>query len=211
MTDHETLLNVAAIRVGTRVNGPGLRAAIWVQGCTLRCPGCFNPVTHPHEPKDFWVPERLAERLAQPGIEGISVLGGEPFQQAAACARLAMRARELGASVVTYSGYTWKYLRECGLMEGRRLLDATDLLIAGPYVAAQATDGNGWRGSANQEFVYLTGRYGPVDIDATANLPVMEMKSDGRLLDWTGIPAATDLEADCNLRALGSNWLRTIY
>ena len=153
------------------------------------------------------MPELLAERLARPGIEGISVLGGEPFQQAAASARLATRARELGASVVTYSGYTWKYLRESGLTEVRRLLDSTDLLIAGPYVAAQATNGHGWRGSANQEFVFLSGRYQAEDLDGAVKLPVVEVRSDGRLMDWTGIPAASDIAGGSDLLvALGHSW-----
>jgi len=196
----EGLLNVAAVRLRTRSNGPGWRAAVWVQGCTQQCPGCFNPELHPHEPRRFWDPEALAERLMGAEVEGITILGGEPFEQAAACARLAWAARSLGGSVVTYSGYTWPYLRDCQIEEVRALLAATDLLIAGPFVAAEATNGTGWHGSANQEFVYLSDRYnahvlGPID-----QIPVVEAWADGSRLDWTGIPDVATGDVDDRLR-----------
>jgi anaerobic ribonucleoside-triphosphate reductase activating protein len=101
----------------TRVNGPGWRAAVWVQGCTIRCPGCFNPDTHPHVARQLWDPDRLADALVREDVEGVSILGGEPFEQAAACARLATAPAGRQASVVTYSGYTaascapWRYPR----------------------------------------------------------------------------------------------------
>jgi anaerobic ribonucleoside-triphosphate reductase activating protein len=187
-------MNVARILRRSRVNGPGWRAAVWVQGCTLRCPGCFNPETHPHERRYLVDPLELADALAREDIEGVSLLGGEPFEQAEACARLAARVRAHGLSVVTYSGYTWEYLRRSTLPEVRELLAATDVLIAGPFVQRLANDGRGWHGSTNQEFVFLTDRYGP-DIHAQAGeIPVVEARGDGGWLHWTGIPDAADRE-----------------
>jgi anaerobic ribonucleoside-triphosphate reductase activating protein len=186
------LLNVAAVRLRTRSNGPGWRAAVWVQGCTRQCPGCFNPELHPHEPRRFWEPEALAARLMDAEVEGITILGGEPFEQAAACARLARAARSLGGSVVTYSGYTWEYLQRCQVNEIKALLAETDLLIAGPFVADKATDGKAWHGSANQEFVYLTERYDESVLEQVGQIPVVEAWADGEVLDWTGIPGGEE-------------------
>jgi anaerobic ribonucleoside-triphosphate reductase activating protein len=187
-------LNVSAVRRRSRVNGPGLRNAVWVQGCSIRCPGCFNADTHPHAARSLFDPERLADQLAgEAGIEGVTLLGGEPFEQAAACARFARRARALGASVVTYSGYAAASLRAARLPEVRELLDATDLLIAGPFVRGRAHDGRGWHGSTNQEFVYLTDRYDDRVRAQFDEVPVVEARVDGSVLDWTGIPAAADL------------------
>lgn len=184
----EALLNVTRVRMRSCTNGPGWRSAVWVQGCTLRCPGCFNPDTHAHEARRFWDPERLAERMMEADVEGVTILGGEPFEQADVCARLAEAARRLGGSVVTYSGYTWSYLQRSRLPEVQRLLAATDLLIAGPFVASRATDGRGWHGSDNQEFVYLTERYDARVIDQANRMPVVEVWADGLRADWTGIP-----------------------
>ena len=191
MPDH--LLNVAAVRPRTRVNGPGWRAAVWVQGCTIRCPGCFNPDPHPHVARQLWDPERLADALLREDVEGVSILGGEPFEQAAACARLAHRVQQAGKSVVTYSGYTASALRAMALPEVHDLLAATDLLIAGPYVAAARNDGRGWHGSTNQEFVFLTTRYNLDVLRAVDSVPVVEIRIDGARMDWTGIPGPADL------------------
>jgi anaerobic ribonucleoside-triphosphate reductase activating protein len=185
----ELLLNVAAVRAQTRTNGPGLRAAVWVQGCTIRCPGCFNPGTHAHVARRMWDPEALADSLMQVDVEGITILGGEPFEQAAACARLALRTRDLGGSVVTYSGYTAAYLQRSRVPGVEALLAATDLLIAGPYVAAKRNDGRGWHGSFNQEFVFVTGRYDERVYDQFDGVPVVEAWVDGRVAGWSGIPA----------------------
>ena len=184
----DTLLNVAAVRPRTQTNGPGWRAAVWVQGCTLRCPGCFNPDTHAHDPRRLWSPETLADELMQEDVEGVTILGGEPFEQAAACARLAARTRSLGRSVVTYSGYTAAYLQRSRLLGVEALLAATDLLIAGPYVAAKRNDGRGWHGSSNQEFVFLTDRYDERVYERFDRVPVVEAWVDGRAATWSGIP-----------------------
>lgn len=191
----EPLLNVAAIRPRTLTNGPGWRAAVWVQGCTIRCAECFNPQTHAHEARQLWHPERLAERLVDASVEGISILGGEPFEQAAACARLATRARALGASVVTYSGYTWSHLRRSPLAEIQALVAASDMLIAGPYVAARQSDGIGWHGSTNQEVVFLTDRYDREVLDRARELPLVEGWAAGDEVRWSGIPSADDVAA----------------
>ena len=89
------------------VDGPGLRFAVFVQGCTHGCPGCHNPESQPcagGEERDIdgLVAEIAANKLAQ----GVTISGGEPFEQAAACAELARRCHALGLNVWAYSGYT---------------------------------------------------------------------------------------------------------
>ncbi|RKH14118.1 radical SAM protein [Corallococcus sp. CA053C] len=186
------LLNVTRLMRRSRVNGPGWRAAVWVQGCTLRCAGCFNPDTHAHERRHLVEPLALADSLDVEAVEGLSILGGEPFEQAEACSRLAGRARERGLSVVTYSGYTWAFLRRSSLPAVQALLASTDLLIAGPFVQRLANDGRGWHGSTNQEFVFLTDRYGQDIFQQAQEVPVVEASLDGGVLRWTGIPDPGD-------------------
>ncbi len=123
---------------------------------------------------------------------GLSTLGGEPFEQAAACARLAEQARARGLSVVTYSGYTWTFLRRSPLPEVQALLAATDLLVAGPFVQRLANDSQGWHGSTHQELIFLTERYGPDIFRQCQEVPVVEASLDGGVLRWTGIPASED-------------------
>src|SRR6516164_213379 len=104
------MAGVLEVRIATRVcdteaEGPGRRWALWVQGCPLRCPGCCNPELLPLRARDgsdklATVDELAREALATPGIEGVSLLGGEPFAQAAPLAELARRVRAGGLSVM---------------------------------------------------------------------------------------------------------------
>ena len=81
-----------AVELASRANGPGLRSVVWFQGCTLGCSGCFNPGTHDSGGGYDTEVESLAEQLlSAPNIEGISISGGEPFQQPDALADLVAR------------------------------------------------------------------------------------------------------------------------
>lgn len=94
---------------------------------------------------------------------------------------------------MTYSGYPSAYLIGSPLEAVQRLLAATDLLIAGPFVRELANDGAGWHGSTNQELVFLTSRYDDAIRAEFDRIPVVEVRTDGVVGDLTGIPAAGDL------------------
>lgn len=180
-------LNVAMIIPCTEAEGPGRRLGLWVQGCPMRCPGCCNP-----EMLEFvdrrWatIPELLAEILAareQHGIEGITVLGGEPFSQAEALAALAQEVRAAGLSVMVFSGYTAKALRGMKRPGVAALLAATDLLVDGPFVREQLDRERRWIGSLNQQTHDLTGRYRELVESWDTSPNTLEIRViDGRLV-----------------------------
>lgn len=96
------------------VDGPGLRFAVFTQGCSHGCPGCHNADSQPAcggtvRSVDDLVAEIAANKLAQ----GVTISGGEPFEQASACAELAQRVRSRGLSVWTYTGYRYEDLMAC--------------------------------------------------------------------------------------------------
>src|SRR5262245_28687224 len=158
-----------SVRVGarvpvTRVEGPGARYALWVQGCSIRCPGCCNPHLFAAAGGERVAVETLlAEiRAAGPAIEGVTFLGGEPFEQASALARVARGSRGLGLSVMVFSGYTLEELAARVADDGvAALLRYTDVLVDGRYEASRPERTRLWAGSENQRFHYLTDRYGP--------------------------------------------------
>jgi anaerobic ribonucleoside-triphosphate reductase activating protein len=119
------------------------------------------------------------------GVEGVTLLGGEPFDQAAALAEVARAARALGLSVMTFTGYTLEALRARRDPGTRALLAATDLLVDGPYVAARPERARRWVGSTNQRFHFLTGRYAPgieaVPAGAPAETVEVSISPDGRV------------------------------
>jgi len=104
---------------GSRVNGPGLRALIYFQGCTLGCRDCWNPESH-----SFAGEERASAEIAnwvvsahqERPLDGVTFSGGEPMQQADALLALIeiLRARIPGISFGMYSGYSEPEL-SCGL------------------------------------------------------------------------------------------------
>jgi anaerobic ribonucleoside-triphosphate reductase activating protein len=156
-------IRVAAVVEVTEAEGPGTRFAVWVQGCAIRCPGCCNP--HMFEPGGgILLPaEDLLRRVdgVRDRIEGVTLLGGEPFDQARALVPLVRGVRARGLSVAAFSGYRLEDLRAGRPPGSPELLDGLDLLVDGPYLAALPERERRWAGSANQRFHFLTGRYSP--------------------------------------------------
>lgn len=152
-----TELNCAGFLTCSTVNGPGRRAVVWVQGCPLRCSGCFNPGLRPFVPRNRIRSGDLADRITSlPDIEGVTFSGGEPFCQANALAEVGELVREQGLSVVTFSGFSYRDLRLRQRASWNALLGITDLLIAGPY-RRDLPCSQPLRSSANQEIVHLSG------------------------------------------------------
>jgi anaerobic ribonucleoside-triphosphate reductase activating protein len=152
-------LRVARILAGTNAEGPGRRFAIWVQGCTIRCAGCFNPQMWSARGGLDIDSETLLSYIMRSQVEGVTFLGGEPFEQAAAAAELAEVARASGLSVMTFTGFTLEHLSQTRDVAANRLLDATDLLVDGPYDASRPDLIRPWVRSNNQRFHFLTQRY----------------------------------------------------
>ncbi len=164
-------LNVAAFLQRSRVNGPGTRAVIWLQGCAQEppCSGCYNPSMHdPATLVERLAPLDLAnEILGLVEVDGVTLTGGEPFLQSSALATLARTLRENGLTVVSFTGYTIEQLGELPGEGHRALLSNTDLLVDGPYVQALKCQ-HPLFGSANQQLHYLSGRITPADLAGLA-------------------------------------------
>src|SRR5512134_3356633 len=90
----DQFLNIASIAPRTQALGPGTRAAVWVQGCPLKCPGCVAPDWIPFVPAMQLTPREILERLDLDAISGLTFSGGEPMEQAAGLAALARLARQ---------------------------------------------------------------------------------------------------------------------
>jgi anaerobic ribonucleoside-triphosphate reductase activating protein len=154
---------VAMIVPCTEAEGPGRRYAVWVQGCPLRCPGCCNPEMLEFAGGDPREPDDLVDEACAAGVEGISLLGGEPFAHADALAPFAERARARGLSVMIFSGYTLAELRARPDPAAARLLAATDLLVDGRFDARRRTTARRFIGSDNQVLHFLGPRYAADD------------------------------------------------
>lgn len=178
-------LRLHAFEPVSRANGPGLRAVVWFQGCTLRCPGCFNPGTHDPKGGNDSDTETLAAEISTLAtrIEGISISGGEPFQQPEALLDLLTRLTGSHLSRLVFTGYALQEVESIPL--GRTILAQIDLLIAGRYDASCRTN-RGLVGSANQQIHLLTDR---CRLTALALTPAREL-----ILHNDGTVTATGIE-----------------
>lgn len=152
-------INVAQIIKETEAEGPGKRYALWVQGCPLLCSGCCNPEMLPFKARRMMSVETLVEDATKCNIEGVSLLGGEPFSQPEAVSKFVEQIKSKNLSVMIFSGYT---LEELHLMNNEfveQILNNTDVLVDGRYEKDKRTTSKRWVGSTNQKIHFLTERY----------------------------------------------------
>lgn len=168
----------------TKVEGPGVRACIQVQGCPIKCPGCAVRQTWSERGgRIVDTRELLTQILEGPSVEGVTFLGGEPFAQAAALAEIGEVLQEQGLSVMTFTGYWREDLEKAGREDFNALLSVTDLLIDGPFEREKADLSRPWVGSSNQRFHFLTSRYRHLapTLKAIPNRLEVRMATDGRV------------------------------
>jgi anaerobic ribonucleoside-triphosphate reductase activating protein len=154
-----------------RHSGPGLRLIFWVQGCRLRCTkNCLNPHLLSEHGGYLTLAAVLTDRLLKYArdyreVEGITVLGGEPFDQAEALADALSPLRETGLSVMLYTGHTLASLRASAKPDIARLLALCDILVDGPFIDELYDETLVWRGSLNQRVILMSQRYIQEDIE----------------------------------------------
>ena len=142
------------------VLGPGRRVVLWVAGCSLRCRGCVTPQLWDRGAGVRLAAGAVADRLLaiDEPLDGITLTGGEPFEQAKPLgALLSALARERPDwSTLVYSGRSLAALRRAG-PDAERLLARTDILVAGPYRQDRPAT-HVLAGSGNQRIHYLSDR-----------------------------------------------------
>ena len=164
-------LRLAGIVKESVVDGPGIRMVVVVQGCPHHCPGCHNPDSHDPDGGYESSTEEIIEALPDGKlVSGVTLSGGEPFAQVEAMAVVAAAAKKRGLSVVVYTGYRLEELQKKAEQEPAilSLLQATDILVDGPYEQERRDLDLAFRGSSNQRL-----------IDVAASL------LQGRVIEWT--------------------------
>jgi anaerobic ribonucleoside-triphosphate reductase activating protein len=122
------------------------------------------------------------------GVEGITLLGGEPFAHAAGAAALARGVRSLGLTVMVFTGYTFEQARELPDPAVADLFGHTDILVDGPYLRELPDTQRRWIGSTNQRIHFLTDRYHSDD-PCWRRPNTLEIRLRGGELTVNGFPA----------------------
>lgn len=146
-------LRLAGVIKESIVDGPGIRLTVFTQGCPHNCKGCQNPQTHDSSGGyDSSTDNIIAAITQNPMLQGVTLSGGEPFQQAAPLAVLAKKVHAMGLNVMTYSGYTFEQLL-AGANNKNAWLDLlreTDILVDGKFILEEKSLMLHFRGSKNQ-------------------------------------------------------------
>ena len=148
-------MNFAQIRKYDVANGPGIRTTIFVTGCTHKCPNCFN-----EEYQDFnfgnpWTHKKtdeVIEDLKLDEVKGLTVLGGEPFQNEVDLLQVLRDIKkEVQKEIWIFSGYTYEEILKD--KDKKKLLEECDVLVDGRFVEALKDLSLRFRGSSNQRII----------------------------------------------------------
>lgn len=147
-------IKLAGIVRESITDGPGIRFVLFTQGCPHRCDQCHNRETWDFEGGKYIDTEKILKEIAKnPLLKGVTFSGGEPVCQAAALKELAAKIKERGKDIVVFTGYRYEELLDLQDEDVSELLAYTDLLVDGPFVAAEKDLSLKFRGSANQRII----------------------------------------------------------
>lgn len=176
---------IAWINKSVYTDGPGRRASVAVQGCSIRCPGCQVPQTWKHRTGQVMSVEQVAQELLATGLP-VTIMGGEPFDQALEVGQLVKILKLAGRHVIVYTGYVLDDLA-CRTQDDlgvRMVLGLADVLVDGPFKQDQDHGRLAYRGSQNQRPIDLshwreTGQVQVLDWDDNDEITIL---ADGTLL-----------------------------
>lgn len=173
-------LRVFNILKNTKVEGPETRYCIWVQGCSRHCKGCQAVHTWSHSGGVLYnVKDIIADIKKQKNIEGVTFLGGEPFEQAEALGIIAKTVKKEGLGVLCFTGSLLEELQQ--KKENKILLENIDLLIDGAFEADKVDYSRPWCGSKNQRYHFLTNRYNEEIFEKYKNKIEINISKDGTI------------------------------
>ena len=157
-------MNIHRMIPQTNVEGPGRRFAIWTQGCSRHCKGCMLPETWSFAPYNQLPVYQILNKIKKNRmLEGVTILGGEPFEQSEELVELLAGVKKTGLSTIVFTGFLLDEIRAMGDV-GRKALKCIDVLIDGEYMESLRSFDIPMIGSRNQRFHFLTNRYCMEDI-----------------------------------------------
>lgn len=144
------------IQTDSVVDGTGIRAVVWTQGCSHNCPGCHNPGTHDFDGGFEVDVDEVNEAISELEFQdGITFSGGDPFFQPEACTKIAEHIHSLGMNVWCYTGFLFEDLLKASTKKKAIMdfLNNIDILVDGPFIIAKRSYSAKFRGSSNQRII----------------------------------------------------------
>lgn len=148
-------IRLSGIYKNSIVDGPGIRYAIYTQGCQHQCPGCHNPGTHDIQGGYFnETTDVINDVLKYPLIKGITISGGEPFLQIEAVLEITNNFYR-HKDIMIYTGFDYDFLLEKAKKDEMldQLLHTVDYIVDGKFIQALRDLSLTYRGSSNQRII----------------------------------------------------------
>lgn len=147
----------APIQYDSIVDGEGMRAVLWTQGCPHKCPGCHNPSTHDFDGGFLTETDEIINELKENIMfqDGLTLSGGDPFMQVEAVLEVAKYIQSVGKNIWAYTGFTFEKLIEMSKRNSkvRELLENIDILVDGKFILEQKSLDLFYMGSRNQRVI----------------------------------------------------------
>ena len=177
-------MNIHAYKI-SRVNGPGKRFTLWTQGCSKGCVNCFNPETWNNKNNIVLSTSEIFEMIKDFELEGVTITGGDPFEQEEELLELLILISSLSLSkgVIVFTGFTYDEIRENKIRE--KCCDYIDVLIDGRYEKENRVS-DCFKGSSNQNIIYFSSKVKEEELIMDQEVEVS--LSDG-IISVTGFPS----------------------
>lgn len=177
-------MNIYAYKI-SRVNGPGNRFTLWTQGCSKGCVNCFNPETWNNRDNIILSPLEIFEYIKDFELDGVTITGGDPFEQEDELLELLILIDGLNLSkgVIVFSGFTYDEIRDNKIRE--KCCDYIDVLIDGRYEDKnRVTDS--FKGSSNQNIIYFSSKLKEEELNMDQEV---EVSLSNDIICITGFPS----------------------
>lgn len=147
-------INVGGIESESFVDGEGIRMAIFVQGCSIHCDNCHNRAIWDHSKGTLMNIDDIIKLYQENKLlDGITITGGEPTEQAEACYTLAKKIHFIGGNVWCYTGHRIEDIAASNNEYAKMLIKEADVIVDGPYIDKLRNLDLPFRGSSNQRII----------------------------------------------------------
>jgi anaerobic ribonucleoside-triphosphate reductase activating protein len=161
-------MRVAEIVESSRIYGPGSRTVLWLQGCSIQCEGCWNDELWSFSGGKKMSSAEIIQILQNNTDVGLTLLGGEPLDQAPAVLELIENCHTSGFDVMLYTGYE---LEELSKVQ-KQCVEQSDIVIHGRYVDNLRSENLLWRGSTNQDILINSQKYHDLELEERRQMEI---------------------------------------
>lgn len=159
---------MAEIVESSRIYGPGSRTVLWLQGCSIQCEGCWNDELWSFSGGKKMSSAEIIQILQNNTDVGLTLLGGEPLDQAPAVLELIENCHTSGFDVMLYTGYE---LEELSKVQ-KQCVEQSDIVIHGRYVDNLRSENLLWRGSTNQDILINSQKYHDLELEERRQMEI---------------------------------------